>query len=95
MNATETTELTVYRAVHVDGIPLGTYTTRDAARAHCAAFVEREEPYATAADWHSEADDGEDGPESLVIVVGGHEIETGYLVTPLTVASAYDPEADE
>lgn len=88
--STQSAELTAYRAAYVDGTQLGLYASRDAARAHCAALIEQEEPYATSAEWCSEEDDG---PESLVIVVGGREIETGYLVTPVTEASKYDPEA--
>jgi len=83
---------TVYRAEHIDGITLGHYTSRDAARRHCTALAERENPYIVSADWASEDDEG---PESLVVVIGGHEVETGYIVTPLTVAASYDEEADE
>ncbi|MEU5838817.1 hypothetical protein ABZ820_34850 [Streptomyces diacarni] len=84
----------IYRAEHIDGITLGHYATRDAARAHCVALVKREEPYVESAEWRSSGEDDE-APESLTVVVGGREIEPGYIVTPLTVASEYDEEADE
>lgn len=89
------TEWTAYRAEH-DSIVMGLYTTASEARAHCVA----EERLAWAKfsppvfDW---IEDDEDGVAELVTVDedGGTETITGYVVTPLTVASEYDPDADE
>ncbi|MFI6530468.1 hypothetical protein [Streptomyces uncialis] len=83
--------LTVYRASH-DSIPMGLYTSRAAARAHCEAYVRRELGDTVFLGWVPD-DDSEQAPEELS---AGHDIEpTGYVVTPLEVAAAYDGEADE
>lgn len=91
--ATATPELTVYRASH-DSIVMGLYTTAAAAREHCEAEERRswakfENP---TFDW---IEDDEDGVAELTAWVGGEECTTGYEVTALEVASAYDGEADE
>ena len=95
-----------YRAEHPDsGIVLGTYTNRQAAREHCEAFARRENSVATL-EWRPdrewrEGDDGEPGPDETeeLYEYGTHETSTwdptGYLVTPVEVASEYDEEADE
>lgn len=88
-------DLTVYRAEY-DSIVMGLYTTASEARAHCVAEERRawasfENP---TFDW---IEDEEDGVAELVTVDEDGETETitGYVVTPLTVASEYDEEADE
>jgi hypothetical protein len=83
--------LTVYRASH-DSIAMGLYTTRQAARAHCeaeeaAASTTDRAPF----DW---IEDEEDGVDEMTAWTGGEECTTGYIVTALTVAAEYDPEAD-
>ncbi|MFD4263971.1 hypothetical protein ACFWR9_41805 [Streptomyces sp. NPDC058534] len=84
---------TVYRPEH-DSIVMGLYTTAAAARAHCQGEERRtwaafEKP---AFDW---IEDEEDGFAEMTVTVNGEEIETGYVVTALEIASEYDAEADE
>ena len=93
--AVPATDLTIYRASH-DSIVMGIYTTATEARAHCVAeerrtWAKSENPVF---DW---IEDEEDGVAELVTVSEDGETETvtGYVVTALTVASAYDPEADQ
>ena len=82
--------LTVYRASH-ESIVFGLYTTAEAAREHCETLMRREEPNATF-DW---IEDEEEGVAELAATIDADELVTGYVVTALTVASAYDPEVDE
>ncbi|MFJ7422714.1 hypothetical protein ACIQXD_29545 [Streptomyces uncialis] len=82
--------LTVYRASH-DSIVMGLYTTREAAREHCEAYVRREIPGA-AVDWIEDEDDGVD---ELAAAFGEDERSTGHTVMALEVAARYDSEADE
>jgi hypothetical protein len=89
-SATATPELTVYRASH-DSIVMGLYTTAAAAREHCETLMRRESPD-TNLDW---IEDEEDDIAELTAWLGGEECVTGYVVTALPVASAYDEEADE
>ncbi|MFF7880942.1 hypothetical protein ACH40F_08315 [Streptomyces sp. NPDC020794] len=88
-----TSEVTVYRASH-DSIGMGLYTTAAAAREHCEAEERRSwgagQP--PTFDW---IEDEDDGVAEMTAWVGGEECATGYVVTPLEVASAYDEEADE
>ncbi|MGW5123214.1 hypothetical protein ACWEQ7_03960 [Streptomyces sp. NPDC004069] len=88
--------LMVYRAEHPDsGITLGRYGTEAAARAHCEATERRSWPTGTSLsfDW---IEDEEDGVAELVVVAGqNEESTTGYMVTALELASAYDPDGDE
>ncbi|MBP8536122.1 hypothetical protein [Streptomyces sp. MK37H] len=86
----EPDELTIYRASH-DSIVMGLYITAAAAREHCEADMRRDLP-SVSLDW---IEDEEDGVAELVAAVGEEERPTGFVVTPLTVASAYDEEADE
>jgi hypothetical protein len=89
--ATATPELTVYRASH-ESIVFGHYTTPNAAWKHCEGYAKREFPAPFAAYWSSD----EDGVTELMVSVHGADgIATGYVVTPLEVASEYDEEADE
>ncbi|MFI5687835.1 hypothetical protein [Streptomyces sp. NPDC051636] len=83
-------ELTVYRASH-DSIVMGLYTTAAEARKHCETELRREWPNSLL-DW---IEDEEDGGAELVAESADGETETGYIVTALTVASAYDEEDDE
>lgn len=92
------TALTVFRASH-DSIVMGHYTTRDAAQAHCEAKVRQEEPAGSIRHLSWSADDiGDQAEYELHITpaeTGGLIRGTGYVVTPLTVSSEYDAEADE
>jgi hypothetical protein len=101
-----TPELVVYRASH-DSIAMGLYTTAAAARAHCETAVRREHADSSTVQlWWREDEDTVDQPEdceqelienvkSDAVPGPGYTRPTGYVVTPLTVASAYDEEADE
>lgn len=92
----------VYRAEHPDsGIVLGTYSNREAAVAHCEALATREGATGLVS-WVPDDSDAL-SPEELtyfdVEYCDGDDVPsqtcTGYVVTPLEVASAYDPEAEE
>jgi hypothetical protein len=89
---------TVYRAGH-DSIVMGLYTTREAAQAHCEAKVRQEEPAGSIRHLSWSADDIGDYAEYElhIIPAGTGELirGTGYVVTPLEVASEHDEEADE
>ncbi|MCP9205553.1 hypothetical protein [Streptomyces cucumeris] len=95
----ETAELTVYRASH-ESITFGHYATREAAREHCEALVRRECGDAGSLGWIPD-DGSDDAPEELSVFGpaweedGPEETCTGYVVTPLTVATAYDEDGDE
>jgi hypothetical protein len=95
-NATQPQPLTVFRASH-DALTFGLYSTPAAAREHCEQLIRRDVPANArpdflTCDW---IEDEEDGVAELVITVDGLEEETGYIVTALDVAHAYDQEADE
>jgi hypothetical protein len=84
-------DITVFRASH-ESIVFGLYTNAAAARAHCTDLLRREWP-TSVLDW---IEDEEDGVAELVATSpDGEETATGYVVTALTAASAYDEEADE
>jgi len=83
--------LTIHRALW-DTVPLGLYTTVDAARAHCEDHARRDLPTAAVIDWVTDEDDG---VAELVATVDGEQSMTGYTVVPLEVAAEYDAEADE
>jgi hypothetical protein len=93
-------EVTVYRASH-DSIVFGLYTTAQAAREHCEAYARREHvgPSELKLWWREDEDtvnQPEEGEAELIeSTAPGYARPTGYVVTPLTVASAYDPEVDE
>jgi hypothetical protein len=74
----------VFRAQH-DSIVMGHYTNRQAAYEHCEAFLRRESPTA----WFDWAE-AEGGVAELTVRVDGEDLETGYTVTALEVASEYD-----
>lgn len=95
--------LMAYRASH-KSIVLGHYTTREAARDHCQKLMERASvgtlEWRTDGEWR-EDDGGEPGPDEAeeLYEYGTHESATwdptGYVVTPLEAAAAYDEGADE
>jgi hypothetical protein len=91
-------EVTVYRASH-DSIVMGLYTAREAAMDHVHAVLANEEGCDVTARVIWRADDPEaDEPvwECWLFDSDMADDEpTGYVVTPLEVASAYDEEADE
>ncbi|MFB7461220.1 hypothetical protein [Streptomyces sp. NPDC056188] len=93
----EAAQGTVFRASH-DSIVMGLYTSREAAQAHCEAKVQQEEPAGSIRHLSWSADDiGPDAEYELHITpaeTGGLIRGTGYVVTPLEVASAYDPDGD-
>ncbi|MFI0768571.1 hypothetical protein ACH4TQ_27345 [Streptomyces sp. NPDC021218] len=93
---TQPAELTIYRASH-DSIVMGLYTTREAAREHCEAEERSSWPGRTGITFAWIPDDSDPlSPEELSVFAGQNdESATGYVVTPLTVASEYDEEADE
>ncbi|MEU6496406.1 hypothetical protein ABZ890_39520 [Streptomyces sp. NPDC046984] len=84
---------TVYRASH-DSIVMGLYANRQAAYEHCEAHELRDDPVSPMA-WNVD----EDGVAELVRLriprSLGAESPTGFVVTPLEVASEYDEGADE
>lgn len=86
----------VYRAEH-DCIVMGYYRTPEAARDHCMTVARRDTSHG-ALEWRTDEPSEEDSPEELWDLGNGPDDEwfgTGYLVTPLEIASKYDPDADE
>ncbi|MYU22901.1 hypothetical protein [Streptomyces sp. SID8352] len=101
----ESPTLTVYRASH-DSIVMGHYTTAAEARKHCETEMRREYDESTKVSlWWREDEDTvdqpEDGEQELFVhatprgMERGRTWRSGYVVTPLEVASAYDPDGDE
>lgn len=95
--------LTVFRTSHPEsGITLGTYRSREAAMGHVHHVLANEENTSAAAIelrviWRAD-DPDEDEPVWecwLVDADGADDSPTGYVVTPITVATAYDPDGDE
>ncbi|MYR61142.1 hypothetical protein GTY54_34600 [Streptomyces sp. SID625] len=90
----------VYRASH-DSIVMGLYRTAAEARKHCESEVRREHNESPNLSlWWREDEDTvdrpEDGAQELIESTAPHYSRpTGYLVTPLEVASEYDDGADE
>lgn len=84
----------VYRAAW-GTTPLGTYTNAEAARMHCEddALNHNPEFDGRVFDWLGDESEP-DSPYELVITKGDDEEPTEYMVTRITVASEYDPEAD-
>ncbi|GGJ81676.1 hypothetical protein GCM10011583_11440 [Streptomyces camponoticapitis] len=96
----ESTPLIVYRAVYEppgQPIPLGWYTTTEAARAHCETALRFDNPAHVTLDldWIGDESEPLDPWELVAAVDGSDEQPTGYVVTPIEVASTYDPDADE
>ncbi|MFF8790829.1 hypothetical protein [Streptomyces sp. NPDC015125] len=87
-------EVTVYRPSH-GALPLGHYSTPEAARAHVSDLLGREEPGALPVWLADELDDSLSPVEAHLFGRGGVPEPTGYVITPLTIADHYDPAADE
>jgi hypothetical protein len=84
----------VYRA-YFETMPLGLYSTREAARAHCLADAKNHGDDVTKAHWWPQDDDPDGSEECLVLQAPpGGDLLTDYSVMPLTVAAAYDPDAE-
>ncbi|MDX2624686.1 hypothetical protein PV356_35290 [Streptomyces sp. WI03-5b] len=88
-----------YRAEH-DSIVAGRYTTAAEAQRHCEVLVSREYPETASVifEWCVDKDEPDEGGLlglELDVRVDGEHASTGYTVTPITVAAAYDPDADE
>ncbi|MFE7272998.1 hypothetical protein [Streptomyces sp. NPDC057623] len=86
----------IYRAEH-DTIVMELYTSREGAREHCEAEERRTWSKGTnlTFTWIPDVSDPL-SPEELSVFAGQNEESvTGYVVTPLEIASKYDPEADE
>lgn len=93
--ACDAAALVVFRAEH-DSIPLGIYTTREAAREHCRVLMERAEPDRTGLHWKSTDDQDPAAEEVLAYIdADGDGVATDFVVTPIAVQIAYDPEGDE
>lgn len=97
--------LTIYRAAH-GSIVMGLYTTAAEARKHCETELRREYAESTKVSlWWREDEDTvdqpEDGEQELYVhatpagMSPGRTWNSGYVVTPLEVASVYDPDGDE
>ncbi|WP_274031448.1 hypothetical protein [Streptomyces sp. MMBL 11-1] len=89
---------TDYRAEH-ESIHVGHYTTEAEARRHCEALISDEHPADRALlfTWAGLGDDDgdPDEPSELVVQVdGGPQQFTGYVVVPIAVAAAHDPDAE-
>lgn len=80
-----------FRASH-DSIVMGHYSNREAARKHCETLLRRELGDEEWTGWVPD-DGSEDAPEELCF--SEEVLCSGYVVTALTVASAFDEEADE
>lgn len=101
----EAADLTAFRASYPEsGIVLDEYRTRQAAMDHVHHILANEESTTPAAIelrviWR---EDGPTGPEDeptawecwLFDADSDHDAPTGYVVSPITVATAYDPEMD-
>ncbi|MGW1295117.1 hypothetical protein [Streptomyces sp. NPDC002533] len=86
--------LTMYRAEH-ETIHVGHYTTEAEARRHCEALISNEYPAGTALFFDWMGDDDPEGPRELVVQSAQEDaVPTGYVVVPLDVAAAYDPDAE-
>ncbi|MCX5078786.1 hypothetical protein OHA84_37830 (plasmid) [Streptomyces sp. NBC_00513] len=89
-------ELTAYRA-QANGIPYGTFTTREAARACAETVLRQHRPLAPGLSTGWAPESGDTGAtEELMLFGPGQDDEdgTGVLVTPLTVSVLYDPDAE-
>lgn len=86
--------LLFYRAEH-DAIVVGRYTTAEEAQRHCEVLVSREYEETASVLFEWCVDDETPAGLELDAQVDGEHVSTGYTVTPLEVATAYDPDADE
>ena len=90
----EPAESVVYRAFF-EAMPLGLYTTREAARTHCLADAKNHGDDVTKPQWWpQDEDDPDDSEECLVLQDAEGDVLTDYSVMPLAVATTYDPEAE-
>ncbi|MFE6743880.1 hypothetical protein [Streptomyces tubercidicus] len=87
-------EVTVYRPSH-GALPLGHYSTPEAARAHVTDLLVCEEPGALPIWLADDLDDPLSPVEAHLFGRGGVPEPTGYVITPLTIADHYEPTADE
>jgi hypothetical protein len=83
--------LMIYRASH-DSIVMGHYTTREEARKHCETVLRREIGDSVWIGWVPDHG-GDDAEEELCF--SEEVLCSGYVVTPLEVAAAYDEDGDE
>ncbi|MFF2618535.1 hypothetical protein [Kitasatospora sp. NPDC058046] len=81
----------VYR-VGTPAVPLGTYSTRAAARQHAEDHVQAQ--FRTPPTRWEPEDPEPDQGQTLYVLDASSEIATAFTVTPVTVQNAYDPEAD-
>jgi hypothetical protein len=83
-------DLTVYRAAH-NGITLGHYLTRRAARQHCLASAQDSGMALSTPHWVPE--DGSPGAEEELCRLDEDDdsVCTGYTVTPIIAWDAFDP----
>lgn len=99
----EAAELTVFRASHDEsGIGLGHYAGRQAAMDHVHAVLANEESTTAAAIelrviWRADDPEAHDTAWEcwMFDTDGADDKPTGYVVSPITVAAAYDPDGDE
>ncbi|MCX4826079.1 hypothetical protein OG883_41145 [Streptomyces sp. NBC_01142] len=94
----EPVKVTVYRAEHSEDLePLGLYTNRGAARAHGEAMAEHDNKQPGLTHCWIPDDGDPSAVEELSEFGPGEDDEdaTGYVVVPVTVTSAYEPEAEE
>lgn len=86
----------VYRAEH-DVIVMGLYLTAAEARKHCETALSADYPdhVSLIHDWIGDDSDPLEPVDLVTQLDGGDEVATGYTVTPLEVAAAYDADADE
>ncbi|MEV6833567.1 hypothetical protein AB0N17_03390 [Streptomyces sp. NPDC051133] len=101
----EAAPLVVFRASH-DAIVMGHYTSAAEARKHCETEMRREYDESTKVSlWWREDEDTVDQPEDGEAELYAHVTpsgmdrgrtwRTGYVMTPVEVASEYDPDGDE
>jgi hypothetical protein len=101
----ESAEPTVWHAWYPDdAMSLGFYTGREAAMAHVHQVLADEENTTAAVIetrviWRADDPNGPEGETTgwecwLVDADGEDDSPTGYVVTPITVAAAYDPDGE-
>ncbi|MCC9307743.1 hypothetical protein LN042_11645 [Kitasatospora sp. RB6PN24] len=83
-------ELTVWHARNGD-IPLGTYTHREDAQAHCADWYAATFP--DPVTWYEDAE-SDGGLRMHVGHPDGEELESDYVVLPGAVRTSYDPDEE-
>lgn len=93
--APSVTPLVIFRASYEPDV-IGLYTTEAVAREHCVAALSHEHPASVTVvfDWIGDESEPLDPWDLVVQVDGGDRQPSGYRVTPIEVAAAYDPEDD-